>query len=113
MRLLSLFLAATSIAGVVKGGVIPRQDGGPHVGYLLSTFTDPDPRVFWYLSDSSDPLGFKPLNGGDAIVGSTVGTQAVRDIFLASNTARSEYFIIATGLSHHIATKISNHRVSI
>jgi hypothetical protein len=78
--------------------IIPRQDD-PYVAYLLSTFTDEDPRVFWYLSTAESPLAFTPLNGGEPVLGSTVGTQAVRDIFLTSNDERSEYFVIATGIS--------------
>jgi hypothetical protein len=30
---------------------------------------------------------------------SNVGTKGVRDIFLTTNTARSEFFVIATGMS--------------
>jgi hypothetical protein len=84
--------------------VIPRQDD-PYAGYLLSTFSDADPRVFWYLSTAESPLAFTPLNGGEPVLGSTVGTQAVRDIFLTSNDVRSEYFVIATGIS----LRLSDH----
>ncbi|KAE8374976.1 hypothetical protein BDV26DRAFT_299933 [Aspergillus bertholletiae] len=98
MRIFSSVLAVASILHLSSGGPIPRQDGGSYVGYLLSTFSDANPQVFWYLSDASDPLAFKSLNGGNSILESTVGTRAVRDVFLASNTARSEYFMIATDL---------------
>ncbi|CAH0025570.1 unnamed protein product [Clonostachys rhizophaga] len=68
------------------------------VGYLISTFSDPVPRVQQYLSNGNDPLSYRKLNGGNPVLTSTVGTRAVRDIYLTSNSARSEYFIIATDL---------------
>lgn len=88
---------AVSLLGLSTGAVLPRQDEA-YAGYLLSTFTDADPSVFWYLSDASDPLAFTPLNAGDAVLASTIGTKAVRDIFLTSNEDRSEYTLIATGV---------------
>ncbi|KAL3458312.1 putative arabinosidase [Aspergillus heterothallicus] len=94
---LSSFISATGLLAITSAAVLPHQDD-PYVGYLLSTFTDADPRVFWYLSTAESPLAFTPLNGGNPILGSTVGTQAVRDIFLTSNEERSEYFVIATDL---------------
>ncbi|KAL4876328.1 putative arabinosidase [Aspergillus karnatakaensis] len=97
MRLLSSLLSTTSLLTLAAAAVLPRQDE-PYVGYLLSTFTDVDPRVFWYLSDAENPLAFTPLNGGNPVLGSTVGTRAVRDIFLTTNDARSEFFVIATDL---------------
>jgi hypothetical protein len=92
------FLPAIGLIVTATAAVLPRQDN-PYVGYLLSTFTDADPRVFWYLSTAESPLAFTPLNGGEPVLGSNVGTQAVRDIFLTSNDDRSEYFVIATGMS--------------
>lgn len=71
----------------------------PYVGYLLSTFTDVAPEVFMYLSTADAPLDFTKLNGGDSILQARVGMNATRDVFLTTNSARSEYFIIATGLS--------------
>lgn len=103
MRVFSSIFAVANILTLSTGRVIPRQDNS-YVGYLLSTFTDANPQVFWYLSEGSDPLAFKALNGGSPVLGSTVGTRAVRDIFLASNAARSEYFMIATGTKTHTVT---------
>ncbi|KAI9368521.1 putative arabinosidase [Aspergillus egyptiacus] len=97
MRLLRGLLSATTFLALTSAAALPRQDD-PYVGYLLSTFTDPNPQVFWYLSDASNPLAFRPLNGGSPVLRSTVGTQAVRDIFLTTNDERSEFFIIATDL---------------
>lgn len=107
----SLALALTALSlTLTRGSAIPHQSKSSHnhetkpntsgyAGYLLSTFTDPNPSVFWYLSNTSDPLAFKPLNGGDPILESNVGTGAVRDIFLTSNKNRTEFYIVATGLS--------------
>jgi hypothetical protein len=95
MRFSSVF-TAVSLLGLSSAAVLPRQDEA-YAGYLLSTFTDANPSVFWYLADASDPLAFTPLNGGDPVLASTLGTKGVRDIFLTSNEDRSEYTIIATG----------------
>ncbi|PGH08114.1 hypothetical protein AJ80_07908 [Polytolypa hystricis UAMH7299] len=103
MQIFFSILTAVSLLGLANGSVVPRQDRGPYVGYLLSTFSDPNPQVFWYLSDISDPLAFKALNGGNPVLRSTVGTRAVRDVFLASNADRSEYFVIATDLDINAA----------
>jgi hypothetical protein len=68
-----------------------------YVGYLVSTFTDANPKVQQYLSNGNSAYSFRFLNDGNPVLASTVGTQAVRDIFLATNTARSELYLLATG----------------
>ncbi|KAL2825729.1 hypothetical protein BDW59DRAFT_179741 [Aspergillus cavernicola] len=91
----------TALLTLTTAATLPRQDPGSdpaYVGYLLSTFTDVNPQVYWYLSDASDPLAFNPLNGGEPVLRSTVGTQGVRDIFLTTNAERSEFFVVATDL---------------
>lgn len=91
--------AATSVALVDARAVndlSARQDSS-YVGYLISTFSDPTPQVQWHLSDGDSASSFKFLNGGKPVLTSNVGTKGVRDIFLTTNAARSEYFIIATG----------------
>jgi hypothetical protein len=97
-----LQLSLLSLTSLLPGGLsasfpVPRQSQPQYAGYLLSTFTDANPSVFWYISSAADPLAFKPLNGGNPVLKSTVGTRAVRDIFLTANEERSEYFVIATG----------------
>ncbi|KAK0639968.1 hypothetical protein B0T16DRAFT_519187 [Cercophora newfieldiana] len=69
-----------------------------YVGYLISTFSDNNPAVQWHLSRGNDPGTYSMLNGGKPVLKSTVGTRAVRDVFLATNSARSEWFMICTGL---------------
>jgi hypothetical protein len=99
MRLLSLLAAATSVALVDARAVndLSARQGSNYVGYLISTFSDPTPQVQWHLSDDDSASSFKFLNGGKPVLTSNVGTKGVRDIFLTTNAARSEYFIIATG----------------
>jgi hypothetical protein len=94
MRWLSLLTAAV-LAGSAACSVVPRQN--QFVGYLVSTFSDANPRIQWYLSNGNSPTSYRRVNNGNPILASTVGTKAVRDIFLATNAARSEYFLIATG----------------
>lgn len=95
MRALSILTAALSTA-LVSGSPIRRQDQA-FVGYLISTFSDANPQVQMHLSNGNSPSNFRFLNGGDSVLASTVGTKGVRDIYLTTNAARSEYFIIATG----------------
>ncbi|KAL3471165.1 glycosyl hydrolase [Aspergillus californicus] len=97
MHLPSLLLTASSLLPLMSAAVLPHQKD-PYVGYLLSTFTDVNPQVYWYLSNASNPLAFSPLNNGEPVLESTVGTQGVRDIFLVKNEERREYFVIATDL---------------
>lgn len=79
-------LALTASANVV----VPRQQ--KFVGYLITTFSDPVPRVQQYLSNGNNPFSYRKLNNGNPILTSTVGTRAVRDVYLVTNTDRSEYF---------------------
>ena len=88
--------AASAATAAVAAPSAARQTS-EYVGYLISTFTDANPKVHWYLSDGNSATSFAALNGGNPVVASTVGTKGVRDIFLTTNTARDEYFLIATG----------------
>ncbi|KAL4905548.1 hypothetical protein BDW74DRAFT_177918 [Aspergillus multicolor] len=104
MRTLPLFSTLSALLPLSLSTAIPRQTTQPeYAGYLLSTFTDANPAVYWYISSAEDPLAFKPLNGGDPVLSSTVGTRGTRDIFLTSNEGRSEYFIITTDLDINAA----------
>lgn len=66
-------------------------------GYLVSTFTDANPAVQLYLSKGNDPSSFSFLNKAKAVLTSTVGTKAVRDIFLAHDSARAHWYMLGTG----------------
>ncbi|KAM5348277.1 hypothetical protein ACJ41O_008101 [Fusarium nematophilum] len=100
MRALSFFAAAASVVLVDARAINDlnsRQDSN-FVGYLISTFSDPTPQVQWHLSDGDSASSFRFLNSGKPVLTSNVGTKGVRDIFLTTNSERSEYFIIATDL---------------
>jgi hypothetical protein len=98
MRVVTLLATALSASFVEA---IPADNTGfadsKYAGYLISTFSDPTPQVQWYLSDGNSASSFNFLNGGKPVLTSNVGTKGVRDVFLTTNTARSEYFTIATG----------------
>jgi hypothetical protein len=98
MRVVTLLATALSASFIeALPADIPRSANNKYVGYLISTFSDPNPQVQWHLSDGNSASSFNFLNGGKPVLTSNVGTKGVRDIFLTTNTARSEYFTIATG----------------
>jgi hypothetical protein len=72
---------------------------GPFIGYLISTFSDTNPKVQLHLSRGNDPGSYDSLNRGKAVLVSSVGTKAVRDVFLAGNGDRTAWFMIGTGIS--------------
>ncbi|KAI4861801.1 glycoside hydrolase family 43 protein [Hypoxylon rubiginosum] len=92
----SLFTAA--LASVVAASPTAPRQTSSYVGYLISTFSDAIPEVQFHLSDGTSATSFSFLNGGGPVLASSVGTKAVRDIFLATNSARSEYYLLATDL---------------
>jgi hypothetical protein len=99
MRFLSYSIAAVatlfSLASATPVQNEKRQSS--YVGYLISTFSDANPKVQWYMSNGNSPTSFTKLNKGNPVLTSTVGTKAVRDVFLASNSARTQHYMIATG----------------
>lgn len=86
MRLFSILAVAVS-AALVAASPAPRA-ATSYAGYLISTFTDANPKVQFYLSNGNNALSYKFSNKGKAVLASTVGTKAVRDIFLAHSTLR-------------------------
>jgi hypothetical protein len=74
---------------------------------LISTFSDANPTLHRYLSKGNDPSTYTLLNGGKPVLRSTVGTKAVRDVFLATNTARDEWYMICTGEQGFVSSKPS------
>ena len=88
-------LPTLAFATPVEHGIIKRQTA--FSGYLISTFSDANPKVQLYLSNGNSPTSFTKLNKGNAVLASTVGTKGVRDIFLTSNSARTQWYMIATG----------------
>ena len=100
MRFLSFSIAvAAALFSVVPATSVQfEKRQSSYVGYLISTFSDANPKVQWYLSNGNSPTNFTKLNKGNPVLTSTVGTKAVRDVFLASNSARTQYYMIATGM---------------
>lgn len=96
MRGFSIISATCAFVAVKASTPVRRQDE-EYVGYLMSTFLDPVPQVHWHLSKADDPLNFTSISDGDPVLVSDVGTGGGRDMFLVTNTARSEYFMLATG----------------
>lgn len=97
MRFSTYSLAAAS-ALISLGFASPVQKRqSTYAGYLVSTFEDVRPTVQWYLSNENSPTNFTKINGGNAVLTSTVGTKAVRDVYLTSNGARDQFYLIATG----------------
>ncbi|GAP88737.1 putative glycoside hydrolase family 43 [Rosellinia necatrix] len=93
-----LILAVAALANIVIANPVDARQTSNYVGYLISTFSDALPQVQFYLSNGNSPTSFKFSNKGKPVLASTVGTKGVRDIFLTTNTARSEYYLIATDL---------------
>lgn len=100
MHTATLIVATTALAALlVASSPAPRATDTDYVGYLISTFTDEVPQIQQYLSNGNNASSFTFLNDGKPILASTVGTKAVRDVFLATNDDRSGFFLIATGKS--------------
>ncbi|KAL6707354.1 hypothetical protein ACN47E_004133 [Coniothyrium glycines] len=99
MRFITLISAAVTVLSASSNPVdITERQTSTYAGYLISTFSDPNPRVQLYLSDGNSATKFFKLNGGKEVLTSTVGTKGVRDIFLTSNAARTQWYMIATDL---------------
>ena len=95
---LGALAALTNISGVSAApakALVNRDES--YVGYLISTFSDATPAVQFHLSNGNDAGSYSFLNGGQPVLTSTVGTKAVRDVFLAHNSARTAFYLIATG----------------
>ncbi|TID16578.1 glycoside hydrolase family 43 [Venturia nashicola] len=74
-----------------------------YVGYLISTFSDANPTIQFYLSKGNSASEFAFANKGKAVLKSSVGTKAVRDVFLTCNGDRSHWYLIATDLDINAA----------
>ncbi|KAI1391909.1 glycoside hydrolase family 43 protein [Hypoxylon trugodes] len=98
----ALTLLVTALASVIGASPTPRQSSS-YVGYLISTFSDATPQVQFHLSKGNSATSFSFLNKGKPVLASTVGTKGVRDIFLATNSARSEYYLLATDLDINVS----------
>lgn len=71
-------------------------------GYLLVHFKE-DPashseRIFMDVSDGDNPQRWIPLNGGEPMLESTIGTTGVRDPYITRNPETGKYYLLATDL---------------
>ncbi|WP_228373240.1 glycoside hydrolase family 43 protein [Demequina silvatica] len=71
-------------------------------GYLMVHFLeDPDgyaEKIYLDLSDGDDPERWIPLNGGEPVLASHLGTTGARDPHLTVNPQTGTYYILATDL---------------
>ncbi|TQN68960.1 hypothetical protein CSHISOI_06530, partial [Colletotrichum shisoi] len=102
MRVPSILTAVASAAALLASNPVARQASN-FAGYLISTFSDANPKVQFHLSDGNSASSFKFLSKGQPVLTSNVGTKAVRDVFLTTNPSRSEWYIIATDLDINAA----------
>lgn len=93
VALVSSLLLSTS---VLTAPLQERDDA--LVGYLATHFISNDEAIYQHISNGNNPLSFSALNGGNAVLRSTVGTQGARDPYLVSSSDSSEYWTIATDL---------------
>lgn len=110
MLLKTLIKVLLSGSVAVSAAVLPENTGVAHratnyVGYLVSTFTDASPTVQFHLSKGNYPGSFYLLNKAQPIFASTVGTKGVRDLYLAHNSARTKFYLLATGMIIHMRKK--------
>lgn len=97
MRVISWFAAVLATSSSASAAALRERQSSEYAGYLISTFSDPNPAVQMYLSNGNSPSNYTFLNGAQPVLASTVGTRGVRDIYLTSNSARTQWYIIATG----------------
>lgn len=101
MHFATLFatVAAVLFSSSIVASPLRNTAQQTYAGYLISTFSDVNPKVQLYLSDGNSPTKFYKLNQGKEVLASTVGTKGVRDIYLTSNDARTQWYMIATGMT--------------
>ena len=112
MKLLSLALTTLVVLQASLASPLgARQSSSDKVGYLFVHFYDnyrapgdystypAGEQVFGHISNGNDALSYKPLKGGAPLLTSTVGTKAVRDMYLVSKPDQSQHYIIATDLN--------------
>lgn len=103
-------VAVTTLLSLGSSNPLDKRQS-TYAGYLISTFSDVNPTVQWYLSNDNSPINFTKINGGNPILESTVGTKAVRDVYLATNGARDQFHLIATGKLEVICNKYQTCRL--
>lgn len=82
--------------------VLPEAAPDDAYGYLMVHFVEDSAgyqeKIYLDISRGNNPEQWDPLNGGEAILASNVGTTGVRDPFITYNPENQTYYIIATDL---------------
>lgn len=82
--------------------VLPEADPDDPYGYLMVHFIEDSAgyaeKIYLDVSRDDDPTHWLPLNDGEPILASNLGTTGVRDPYLTYNPETETYYIIATDL---------------
>ena len=96
---LSAILVAACLLFTAQVVTTPERAAAADPGYLMAHFIGEGATGQQiYFSHSTDGLHWTDLNGGGAVLRSTVGTRGVRDPALVRSPDGSRYWIIATDL---------------
>lgn len=105
LHVICSLLAACAISALPtepsgKTEIATRADASL-VGYLGIFFLGDEPSVYFYLSNGNNAFSFKPLNQGQSVLSSSLGTTGVRDPSIISGDgaeAGKKWYIIGTDL---------------
>ncbi|MEI5676384.1 MULTISPECIES: LamG-like jellyroll fold domain-containing protein [unclassified Nocardioides] len=82
--------------------VLPEADPEDPYGYLMVHFIEDSAgyaeKIYLDVSRDDDPTHWLPLNDGEPILASNLGTTGVRDPYLTYNPETETYYLIATDL---------------
>ncbi|KAI1640697.1 beta-xylosidase/Xylanase [Biscogniauxia mediterranea] len=81
---------------------IPRAVTDPYEGYAFAYFTGDTvagEKIYLAASTGNDALDWTELNGGQAVLTSTMGTKGLRDPFVMRSVEGDKFFLLATDLS--------------
>lgn len=99
--------ATATVRGVsaqraITARVQPVPAGTDSYGYLMVHFIEDSAgyaeKIYLDVSRGNDPEQWDPLNGGEPILASALGTTGVRDPYITRNPDTGRYYIIATDL---------------
>ena len=92
----------TSVSREVAVTVLPATDSIEPYGYAMVHFIEDSAgyaeKIYLDISRGNNPEQWDPLNGGNPILASNLGTTGVRDPYLTYNPETETYYIIATDL---------------
>lgn len=91
-----------SVSKQVPVMVAPAASASDPYGYLMVHFIEDSAgyaeKIYLDVSRGDDPEQWDPLNGGEPILASQLGTTGIRDPYLTYNPETKTYYIIATDL---------------